>query len=169
MYEGSNCRKWRLGQQVKTFIKTINQPIDRLNVNLFKQNVDFQSALSVSRFYFLVLAKLCQFSNTVLFHSFIVKSNICLAIPTFYFQVLFKFLSIFQHNIIFTVKSNVYFSNSSIIFPSFIQVCLISVLCYFIPSKGNITFSSTVNSYNISICTIFSTLSMGNCQENQGA
>ena len=165
MYAGSNCRKWRLGQQVKTSIKIINQ----LNVNLFQQNVDFQSALSISTFYFLVLAKLCQFSNKTLFHSFIVKSNIFLAIPTFYFQVLFKFLSIFQHSIIFLVKSNAYFNNSSIIFPSFIQVCLFSVLCYFIPSKGNITFSSTVNSYNISICTIFSTLSMGNCQENQGA
>ena len=107
--------------------KQINQSIQCQSTSANPNfSISFHQFSSISALYFLLLAKFCQFLNTVLFHSFIVKSNISLAIPTFYFQVLFKFLSIFQHSIIFTVNSNVYFNNYNIMFPSLIQVCQFS-------------------------------------------
>ena len=82
----------------------------------------------------------CQFSNTVLFYSFIMKSNIFFSNYNTLFPSSIQVLSIFQHIIIFTVKSKVYFNNYSILFSNFIQVYQFSVSWYFINSNENLTF-----------------------------
>ena len=104
----------------------------------------------------------------VLFHSFIVKSNILSSDFSILVASFIQVYQVFKNNIVFTVKSNVYFRNFSIMVVSIIQVYQLSLLCYFIPSYENLTRSfSVINSCQIFIPT-FSTLIMGNRQGTQG-
>ena len=118
----SYFRKWRewrngdLGNKPSTSIKgaeevkakesqSINQStiqqINRLNVN--QQILAFQQAFNNFSILIPSVSQVSDKFSAVLFHSFVVKSNIFSSNSSILLQVLFKFLSIFQHNTVFTV------------------------------------------------------------------